>query len=267
VLGGLLLALLVVVGLYALGYLRWQSLPLVPQARDYLAMQRVEAHASDIRFAAEESEVDPNLLAAIMLVESGGRVDARSSKEALGLFQLRAEAAGDAARALKLPPPLAEELLRDARLNIRLGARHVAWLLRACQGDIERTLVAYNAGYGKIAKLAEEAGSFADWRAEREVSGNSELIGYARRVIAYQARFHERGAFALPPSPSTREPSEGTVADPARSGGREDSAQKEGDGPSQQAQSGDGEAPGSASQEGQTGAEDQETAQGQAHGG
>ena len=41
-------------------------------------VQRVESHATMIRAAALESRVDPNLLAAIMLAESGGRVDAVS---------------------------------------------------------------------------------------------------------------------------------------------------------------------------------------------
>ena len=90
-------------------------------------VHRVEAHVEEIRFAAVESDVDPNLLAAIMLAESGGRVHVVSKADALGLYQLMMPTALERARILKLPEPTREQLLSDVMLNTRLGASYVRW--------------------------------------------------------------------------------------------------------------------------------------------
>jgi soluble lytic murein transglycosylase-like protein len=91
-----------------------------------LGVRRVESHADAIAAAAAESGVDPCLLAAVMYVESRGKVDAVSSKDALGLFQIMPSAALDAARRLHLEEPTREQLLSDALLNTRLAADHLA---------------------------------------------------------------------------------------------------------------------------------------------
>ena len=74
-----------------------------------------------------------------------------------------------------------------------------------CGGDLERALVAYNAGPGRLNKWIEEAGSWEAWRAEREAAGNSQVLGYARRVRQYRERFAERGVI-LPPGHELEEP-------------------------------------------------------------
>lgn len=162
-----------------------------------VGVRRVEGHAAIVRQAARESGVDPNLLAGIMYVESRGRVDAVSSADALGLFQLKVAAAGDSAKRLKLPPPTREELLSDPLLNARLAASHVAWLYRHEGPDLERVLVAYNAGRGKLKQIISDAGSFDAWRAKRNADGKSETLQYARDVLSFADRFRERGAFVV----------------------------------------------------------------------
>lgn len=178
-----------------------------------VGVRRVEDHAAIVRAAAAESRVDPCLLAGIMYVESRGRVDAVSSADALGLFQLKVAAAADAARRLGLPPPTRGDLLSDPLLNARLAANHVAWLYRHEGPDLERVLVAYNAGRGTLKKLITESGSFDAWRARRERDGRSETLQYARDVLRFADRFRERGVIAAAPAGSmaAAEP----AADPA----------------------------------------------------
>lgn len=168
----------------------------------------VEAHAPLLREAARESRVDPNLLAGIMLAESTGRVNAESSAGALGLFQLMLPTARERAQLLGFAEPTRDELLSNAELNTRLAADYVQWLQRRYHGDIEQTLVAYNAGPGKLERWIKDAGSYDSWRSEREAAGDSQVLAYASKVMRYRERFAERGvvapSFDFPPGKPAR---------------------------------------------------------------
>jgi soluble lytic murein transglycosylase-like protein len=157
-----------------------------------VGVKRVEAHAGVICAAAAESGLDPCLLAGVMYVESRGQVDAVSNKDALGLFQLKLGAAQDAAKRMKLPEPTRDDLLGDPLLNARLAASHLAWLYRTEGPDLERVLVAYNAGRGTLARLVKDAGTFAKWRAQHAERGDSETLVYAQDVLAAAEKFRKR---------------------------------------------------------------------------
>jgi len=176
--------------------LLWEGPPIAREVWSLVGVLRVEARAGEIRAAGAESGVDPCLLAAVMYAESRGRPDAVSPRGALGLFQLMPAAAGDAAKRLGLPPPSREELLGDPLLSARLAAAHLAWLARAEGPDLERVLVAYNAGRGKLQRWIKESGSFEAWREERERAGGAGSLAYARSVLAMRERFRERGIVA-----------------------------------------------------------------------
>jgi soluble lytic murein transglycosylase-like protein len=164
--------------------------------------RRVEARAELLREVAHEFEIDPNLLAGVMLAESSGRIDAQSHAGALGLFQLMLPTARERAELLGLEAPTRDELLSDARLNARLAGSYLRWLLRR-YGAEEPALVAYNAGPGRLDRWTKEFGGYAAWREARE--STSEVLGYARKVLAYRDRFRERGVvtppFDQPPPP------------------------------------------------------------------
>jgi soluble lytic murein transglycosylase len=165
----------------------------------------VEHHAAWIVEAANESRVDPNLLAAIMLSESGGKVGAVSKAGALGLFQLMLPTARERAQRMRLPEPSRADLLEDGRLNTRLAAHYVKWLERRYGGHLERMLIAYNAGPGRLERWMREAGGWSTWRAEREAAGDSSVLRYAAKVAHYREVFARRGRIAPlcdhPPAP------------------------------------------------------------------
>lgn len=167
-------------------------------AVDPVLLARVEGLREPILAAAEEQGIDPNLIAGIVAVESSGHVDALSSAGAMGLMQLMPAAAGDAAKKLRLPEPTSEQLLSDGPLNLRLGARHFAWTLKHEENDVERALVAYNAGRGRLAGWVREAGSYAQWRAKRMAAGDSSVLAYANKVLTYAETFRKRGRFVHP---------------------------------------------------------------------
>jgi soluble lytic murein transglycosylase-like protein len=163
-------------------------------AADLVVLNRVEGFASEIELAAQESGLDPCLLAAIVYCESSGRPGAVSHKDAIGLMQLVDSAARDSAARLGLEAPSREELIGDPGLNLRLGASHFAWTLHHEGDDLERALVAYNTGRARLARWVREAGSYEAWREERTRAGDSSVLRYARRVLDYSQTFCDRGA-------------------------------------------------------------------------
>jgi len=202
ILGGrfLLLVGLATLGLVWLGFAEGPKF--ARQVWSLIGVRRVESFAETLRAAGAESGIDPCLLAGVMYVESRGQVDAVSSKDACGLFQLLPAAAGDAAKRLGLPTPTTEDLLRDAVLNMRLGASHVAWLIRNDGPDLERVLVGYNAGRSKLARWEKEAGGWQAWRAQQLVRDTSGALTYAIDVLEFTEKFRERGNIVpLPPAP------------------------------------------------------------------
>jgi len=167
--------------------------------REVVGFRRVEQYTPLIKVAALEQGLEPALLAGLVYVESTGRIAAVSSAGARGLTQLMPPAASDAATALGLPEPTPEALTTDAALNLRLGARHLAWTLKAEGDDLERALVAYNAGRTKLAGWIDEQGSYALWRERALARGDSPTLEYAWRVLAYRNTFRSRGSFELEP--------------------------------------------------------------------
>lgn len=102
-------------------------------------------YADEVAAAAEEFDLEPALIYAVMRQESLFRVDAESSAGARGLMQLRAGTAQGAAARLGSAGPGNPDLL-DPRTNIRLGAAELARLLERYDGGIAPALAAYNAG-------------------------------------------------------------------------------------------------------------------------
>lgn len=99
-----------------------------------------EEMRSIIDAAAENYNVDEDLIRAMIQVESGWQTDALSSKGARGLMQLMPKTAV----MLGVSDP------SDPSQNIEGGTKYISQLMDKYNGDIEKALAAYNAGPGRI---------------------------------------------------------------------------------------------------------------------
>jgi soluble lytic murein transglycosylase-like protein len=95
-----------------------------------------------VEAAARRHSLDPELVRAVVVVESGFRPDAVSHKGAQGLMQLMPATA----RSLGVKDAF------DPADNLDAGSRHLRALIDRYGGDVKRALAAYNAGEGAVAR-------------------------------------------------------------------------------------------------------------------
>ncbi len=110
------------------------------QSQNYTQVDIDEA----IGHAAARHNVDPNLVRAMIKVESNFNPNAVSRKGAMGLMQLMP----GTARALNVTNPF------DPEQNVDAGVRHLKKLMESFGGDVRLSLAAYNAGAGAVQRSA-----------------------------------------------------------------------------------------------------------------
>jgi soluble lytic murein transglycosylase-like protein len=101
------------------------------------------AYRSAVEAAAARYDLSPAFLDAVARAESGYDPDAVSPAGAIGVMQLMPKTARD----LGVDP-------RDPAQNILGGAAYLRLLLDRFNGDIDKTLAAYNAGPGSVDRYA-----------------------------------------------------------------------------------------------------------------
>jgi soluble lytic murein transglycosylase-like protein len=114
--------------------------PNIEVSTEYVAIPAHEAYDDIIKEAAEEYDMDPNLIHAVMQAESAFHPYAVSRSGAEGLMQLM--------------PALSDEMgvsdAFDPRENIRGGVRYLKRLLNHHNGNLDLALASYNAGPGNV---------------------------------------------------------------------------------------------------------------------
>lgn len=133
-----------------------------PAAGGASAARSANGYDSHIKTAAEKYRLPVELLRAVMAVESNYNARAVSEKGAVGLMQLMPRTALD----------MYVGDIWDPAQNIEGGARYLRHLANQYQGDVVKTLAAYNAGPDAVK------------RAGGTVPNIPETKEYVRRVLA-----------------------------------------------------------------------------------
>src|ERR1700704_5647140 len=122
---------------------RYRLLVLSPHDRtasgdryDFQLLAKAAQYDSIIEQAAVSAALEPNLLRAVIVVESGFNSRAVSKRGAVGLMQLMPATA----RRYGVSNPY------DARQNVHGGARYLKFLIDHFGHDVHLALAAYNAG-------------------------------------------------------------------------------------------------------------------------
>jgi soluble lytic murein transglycosylase-like protein len=147
---------------------RYRLLVLSPQDRtasgdryDMQLLAKASQYDSIIEQAAVSAAVEPNLLRAVIVVESGFNCRAVSKRGAVGLMQLMPATASR----FGVSNPY------DARQNVHAGARYLKFLIDRFGHDIRLALAAYNAGEDAVARNGGQIPPF------------SETMAYVPRVL------------------------------------------------------------------------------------
>jgi soluble lytic murein transglycosylase-like protein len=128
---------------------------------DAMLLARAGQYDSIIEKAALSAAVEPNLLRAVIVVESGFNLRAVSKRGAVGLMQLMPATA----TRFGVSNPY------DPRQNVQAGARYLKFLIDRFGQDVRLALAAYNAGEEAVDRNGGQIPPF------------SETMAYVPRVL------------------------------------------------------------------------------------
>lgn len=130
---------------------------------------------------ARQYDLDPFVVAALMAQESTFDAKIRSAANAWGLMQILPSTGARVARTLGIRPFNTASLTRP-EINIRIGTKYFADLVKRYNGDYASALAAYNAGENRVDR----------WRVERPGIDRDEFVdgipfpetqGYVKKIL------------------------------------------------------------------------------------
>jgi soluble lytic murein transglycosylase len=146
--------------------------------RNRIRMERdqVEHIARSVHEASARFQLPPEMILAVIRIESAFDPNALSHKGAIGLMQILPSTAQEIARELQMEWS-GDDLLRDPSANIAMGAYYLTKLIGQFD-DLAVALAAYNHGPGRIAELAEANAALPMGYATKVLSHYTPVVSY-----------------------------------------------------------------------------------------
>lgn len=129
---------------------------------------------------ANEANIDPLLIFAVIKTESNFKEDIVSKSGAIGLMQLMEKTGEEQAKKLKIE--YSKEILYEPETNIRLGVNYFSSLLNSFDNNYILAFAAYNAGIGNVNKWIEN-GTIKKDGSDFENIPFKETNMYVRKII------------------------------------------------------------------------------------
>lgn len=143
-------------------------------------------YQAEIQKYAEEFEIEEELLAALIYVESRFNNYSESSKGAVGLMQLMPSTAIWIAEELGYEDFQLEDL-NQPELNIKFGSWYFSYLYQKFDSDLIKTIAAYNAGENNVRIWIDDG-----WQGDiNEKLPFEETDNFVRRVISTKDYYKE----------------------------------------------------------------------------
>jgi soluble lytic murein transglycosylase len=172
----------------------WHDMAILTVARsadyDDLVLRFPIDHVEDIERYADEYQLDPGHVLAVIRTESAFNKDARSSAGALGLMQLMPATGRVTARKHRIPLPGSRHLY-EADRNIRIGSAYLKQVMEQYDDNVVLASAAYNAGPHRVQRWLPEQ---QEQPAENWIAAIpfSETRNYVQRILAYAAIYDWR---------------------------------------------------------------------------
>lgn len=134
-----------------------EFLALVEKLNPKLNQSAIESIGNAIGKYSYHYQVPTSLIIAVIAAESEFHPQLRGSLDDTGLMQIRLKYAPYWAKMMNVPAPKTQKELAEIETNIHMGTFILQRLLDRYDGNMERVLVAYNAGETYVDKKIKEA--------------------------------------------------------------------------------------------------------------
>ncbi len=169
------------------------------------ASDRPRAFEALVTSAAARHELDPNLLLAVMRVESVYDPEIVSYAGAIGLLQIMPRTGRLIAHRLGLTDFRTDDLL-DPATNIELAAWYLRSLIDRFEGRLPLAIAAYNGGPHNVRRWMEEHGENLPLDAFLERIPFDQTFRYVRRVLSHYVAYRAQEGLAPPELDTTLPP-------------------------------------------------------------
>lgn len=145
-------------------------------------------YAAEVSAAAEEFDLEPAYLYAIILAESSFRPTAESSVGALGLMQIMPDTGKWLAGKFDMADTYTPDMLTDPAVNVRFGSWYLRFLLDRYDGDKRCASAAYHAGQGTVDRWLADPTYSPDGRTLAVIAYDS-TNNYVNKVLKYYEKY------------------------------------------------------------------------------